>query len=262
MASTWPAFASASTDASGLALGLAVAVDVDAPAPDAPGHLHFPPPTPADGRDLTVQLADDFVNRALFELWAAGALDIELPLNDPASLIILGVFGGVGSGTLRLEAGLPPVWLERDGATRLQLGGAKLTVDTPNGKYGEQVEMLLDLDAAAEVTLTAEAAGVVLSDPVVGMVLTGASADVPELAENLDAIEGAFGLGLGIINDLLAFPLDGFLGPDVTLPALDLRRDPSGVGLVTDLKLSEIDILAILLATTSGGATAGTTTTP
>ncbi len=243
----WPAFDDASVNTDGVYLSLAMAIDVEGPQPTTPGHLDFPAPTARTGNNTLVQVSDSLMNRMLYEVWASGALDLQLPLDSPETLIILSLFGGAGEGSLALEMGLPPVWIERDGQTRVQLGDTLLTVNTPGGEFGEQVQFKMFLDAAAAVEITGEAAGVVLSDPQVILVPTGESAaneDMQGLAEGLQA---GFGLALGVINGMISFPLANLLGEGLVLPEIELERDPSGTGVALDLDLGAIDIASLLL---------------
>jgi len=238
-----PAFDAAGVDADGVFMSIAIALEVDAPAPDAPGHLAFAPPPAAIGDDVHLKISDDFMNRALFELWAGGALDLELDLSEGAASALLLLFGGGDEGSLSLDPKLPPVWVERDGQARMQLGEVYLTVETPGGDLGERVELLLNLDAAAEVSFDGTAAGVVLSDAKVDMVAVGDSAGNEDL--DVEALEGAFGVGISIINGMLSFPLDGLV-PAGTLPELGFERDASGLGTQLELSLADVDVYALL----------------
>jgi hypothetical protein len=251
-------------DPLGLVLDLAMTLDVSAPTPDVPGHLTFPAPPLPSSDAVAVQVSDAFMNRALFELWAGGALDMELPLDGEAAAILF-LFGGKDTGTLSLRAGLPPVWIGRDGAARLQMGELALTVDTPGGEYGERVELVVAIDAAAVIEVTPEAAGVVLSAAGVKMRAVGASAEDPALREALPGIAAAFGLGIGAINEQLSFPVADLFGPDASLPPLVFERDPSDLGTLVELPIEDLLVLLGLgspsTTTGSGTTTGGTGTT-
>ena len=238
-----PAFDHADVTGDGVYLSLAMALEVDAPTPDAPGHLAFATPPSAVQDHVQVQISDDFMNRALFELWSGGALNLELDLSEGAASTVLLLFGGGDEGTLSLDPRLPPVWVERNGQGRMQMGEVYLTVETPGGDFGDKVELLMNLDAAAEVSFDGTAAGVVLSDAQVDMVAVGASVDNDEL--DVEALQSAFGIGIGVINGLLSFPLDGLV-PAGALPALAFERDPSGLGTRLELDLSQVDVNALL----------------
>jgi hypothetical protein len=243
MVSIEPAFDHASVTSQGMALGLAVQVEADGEAPQAPGYLAFSPPPAAQGPQLHGQISDDFINRALFEVWAAGMLNLEMPLGEGPEGALLLIFGGGDEGALSLDAKLPPVWVERNGQARIQMGEVYLTVDTPGGSYGEQVELLMNLDAAAEIAFDGTAAGITLSDAQVDLVAVGSSANNDDL--DVEAISAAFGIGVSIINGLLSFPLDGLVPPGA-LPPIDFARDPSGLGTSLDLDLGAVDVGALL----------------
>ena len=237
------AFDHADVTAQGMAMSLAIDVDVASLGTDAPGHLTFAAPPAAQGPQLHGQIADDFINRALFEFWAGGALNLEMPIGDGPEAALMLIFGGGDEGALALDARLPPVWVERNGDSRLQMGEVYLTVDTPGGSYGDQVELLMNLDAKAEISFDGTAAGIVLSDAQVDMIAVGSSVGNEDL--DVDALASAFGIGVGIINGLLSFPLDGLVAPGA-LPPIEFARDPSGLGTTLDLDLGAVDMLALM----------------
>lgn len=255
-----PSFDRATIDPAGISLSLGVALDVDALSPAVPGFLSFAPPEPLPGDAITVQVSDAFMNRALFELWSGGALDLELPLGAE-DVAILFLFGGADAGHLSLSAQLPPVWLQGpDGSARLQLGEARMIVETPGGRYGEVVDLILALDAAAELSLTPGAASVILSDATVRMRTAGDSVGHEQLEPYVSTLETSFGVGIGVINELLSFPAAELLGEGAALPELALQRDPSGRG--TLLQLSTDQLLSLLGSTDTAGTGSTTASTP
>jgi hypothetical protein len=230
----------------GVSLSLGMALDVAGAEASGPGHLTAPPPPPSMGPDVRVQVADDLLNRALYELWAGGALDLELPLGAEEAAILL-LFGGSGTGTLKMASALPPVWVEEAGVGRMQLGEVALTVETPGGQYGEVVELVMALDAKADLAISAEEAGIVLSDGRVTMRLAGASVGDEVLAEKLPSLAAAFGIGIGFVNELLVFPLTDVVPAGTVLPPISLLRDPSGRGSVIELTADDLSALLPLL---------------
>ncbi len=256
----WPAFDDAHVDSSGIYLSLAIAIDVDGAGRPVPGHLDFPAPTARNDGNALVQVGDALMNRALFEVWNAGALDLELPLDSPETLVILSLFGGSGSGALKLDMGLPPVWIGGDGDSRVQLGDTVMTVSTPGGQYGEEVSFHMFLDAAAAVEIGGDSIGVVLSDANVILVPAGDSVGDPDVAELAEGLQTAFGIAIGAINGMLKFPVTDLLGEGTELPELAMERDPSGTGVAIDVDLGAFDIAGLLMSLTQGTAT--TTTTP
>jgi hypothetical protein len=246
-------------DPAGLGMSVGVILEVSAPEPDLPGHLTFAPPPPLPAQEVAVQVSDAFMNRALYELWAGGALNMDLPLEaDDAAILFL--FGGQDQGRLTMSSALPPVWLERDGLARLQLGEMALNVETPGGSYGERVELMIALDARAEIVVSGETAGVVLSEASVHMRAVGESAENAALKEALPTLVAAFGLGIGVVNEQLSFPLTDLLG-GLVLPELAFERDPSGLG--TRVQLSVDDLLGLVGMTPAGpGPTSGAVAIP
>lgn len=229
-------------DPSGVAMSVGVSIEVEGEELDLPGHLSLPPPPGPAPEQVAVTLSDALMNRALYELWAAGAVDLSLPLDaDDAAILFL--FGGQGQGNLSMSSALPPVFIERDGVARLQLGEMALTVDTPGGSYGERVELIVALDAKVDISIGAQSAGLVLSDADVHMRLAGDSVGDAALQEALPSMQAAFGLGIGVINEQLSFPVADLLG-GVVLPEIVLSRDPSGLGATTQLPLSALLSLA------------------
>jgi len=245
------AFSEVSVAPSGLALGLDLQVSADGVSSGE--SLTVGVPEPGDG--LAIQLSDDALNHALDVVWAAGGLDLVLPL-EPGSLdaMLLAVFGGEPSagGALALQAALPPVVVGRDGGMRLQLGECLLTVDTPGGAYGEQVQVMMAADMAFGLEITDEMIGAKLSDATVQLVAVGDNAEA--VAPHIADMEATMAAGIGLLNGLLSFPLDdlglggttttgtgtssgtssgtapeteeGILG-GLTLPPFELQRDPS-----------------------------------
>lgn len=234
-----PRFDKADVSPDGIAMSLGIELDVVGASAPGPGHLHLAPPPAGQGTDVHVQIADDFMNRALYELWAGGALDMELPLGAADAAVLL-LFGGSGSGNLSLKSALPPVWVEKGGVGRLQMGEIALTVETPGGKYGEVVELVMALDAKADLSVTADAAGVVLTGAQIKMRAVGDSAKNQELLDALPGLETAMGVGIGVINEQLSFPLTEVLPAGMALPPIVLQRDPSQRASVIDFTAADL----------------------
>jgi hypothetical protein len=91
-----------------------------APAAEARGPA-TPPPARAQAGDagLAVAISDDVVNQAFAGLWAAGALDLDLPLErgDPLGLLV-----GADTRRISLAMSLPPTATVVDGTLRLAIG--------------------------------------------------------------------------------------------------------------------------------------------
>lgn len=234
-------WAYAGVSPAGIDLVLDVAADV-AGNPTEGQHLVVgtEPLGASDG--IAVQLGDDFMNRFLHEVWAGGALDLSIDVepNDTIELLLTQVGGLQGAGgSLSLEPRLAPVFVGDSGESRLQLGEVLLTMGTPGGQFGEELEFALALDARATFAIEGASAGIQLSDARVKMIPLGAAAEQPELVAKMDQVQTTLGLGIGALgSSLLSFEL----GEDLDLPALDIGREAKG----TTLGLSAEAILALV----------------
>ena len=230
--------------------GLSMAIDLGVMADGVRAADSLVVGVPDPGAGLAIQLSDDAMNHALEAVWAAGGLDLTLPL-EPGSLdsMMLAVFGGdpATGGSLTLSAGLPPVVRGRDGVLRLQLGETLLSVDTPGGLYGDRVEVIMAADMALGIAITETEVGIQLSDADVTLVPVGEAAEA--LAPQVDELEQAIGGGMGLLSGLLSIPLgeegadaegavgvEGLLG-GLELPPFTLERDPTGRATLVVLEL-------------------------
>lgn len=247
-----PSFASAGVYSDGIHLGVDVALDVAGANPGGPGFLTVGAPPSGSSDAILVQVSDDFLNRAFYEIWAGGALNLELPIEpggvEAALLTLLGGQPGV-AGSLAISSALPPVMVERGGETRLQLGEMTMLVNTPGGEYGDQVELAMALDARLTIELTGEAAGLRLSGTQVTLAPVGDAAAHQGLIENINGIQTAVGLGMGMLNDMLSFPLVEEGAEPLTLPELTFVRD--GSGKATNLELTVEDITTLIAVLTA-----------
>ncbi len=171
-----PGFRTALVDDNGL--GLVMDLDVQVPiagTKSAPGYLHggasLPPLT---GTDLGMIVSDDLVNRVLHELWAGGVLDLSIDSDEgllDADLFV--EFGGTNGGSIALEAMLPPVLVQKDGAPRLQVGEWLLRVETPDGDNGEYVDFACALSAAIDLEIADGSLLGTVTDPQVSYIVRG-----------------------------------------------------------------------------------------
>lgn len=233
-------FAEAAVTPEGIDLVLALNVEAGDAAP-GPSLAVGVPEVTAEG--LAIGISDDALNHALAQLWRAGALDLELPL-EPGTIdaLILGVFGGDPAlgGELALQCDLPPVVVGRFGEARLQLGACTMAIQTPGGEYGEVVTAGLSADTALGFEIEPTDVGLTLSDAKIALHPVGENAAV--VAPRLEEMEAAVRASMGVLADLLSFPLDG-LGPQ----GLDLgeslaittTRDPSDRSTVLQVALSD-----------------------
>jgi hypothetical protein len=86
---------------------------------------------------MALMLADDALNRTMYELWLGGLLSQTLSTEDgsldPASLSSF----GITDCTITTDAALPPVIVEQQGALQLQLGEITADLRTPGFALGE-----------------------------------------------------------------------------------------------------------------------------
>jgi hypothetical protein len=248
-----PYIASARVTPDGVDLGIDFDLTVGDGAPAK--YLRSDVPPAPGGTGLAVVLSDDLVNRALTDLWAGGALNLDLPI-EPGSVesAILLLFGGAGgAGELKITAGLPPVLVEQDGEARIEVGEWVLAIDVPGGKYGDHLELGLHGNLGADFLFDGASIGVGLHDAQLTLVPLGDDPD-PALVEAMPNITAGMTAGIGLLNGMLSFPLDGMLGGTTTtggtttgepgglldgiaLPPMAFTRDPSHLGTRIDAEL-------------------------
>ena len=135
------AIADLGVDEDGVWLGMDVSVDAGGTDLSGEGYLTggVAAPEPDRAADAAVLLSDDALNRALYELWLGGLLSQQLSTSDgslsPDSLSSF----GITEATITTDAGLPPVLVEQDGATRLQLGEVTVDLNTPSFTLGQSL---------------------------------------------------------------------------------------------------------------------------
>lgn len=223
-------FADAAIDDDGLAIGMDVDLTVAGDgkstyagwlyAGNARSHV-------SRDADLAMAVSDDFLNRALFEAWRAGVLDLSMSTDDgtldPLMLLPL----HATEGAITVDSRLPPVIVQADGGLQAQLAELVVTIDTPDGELGTHLEV----SVAAFVNLDVEVEDGVLSidlgDPTVSLTVRdsdwGASNEaVTRLVEEMLPLDTFMTL-LGDIE----FELPELAGLKVDKATAE--RDPSGV---------------------------------
>lgn len=223
-------FANAFVDADGVQL--IADLDVEVPGAGtkiAPGYLtgDTDRPTPNTVDDMTMSLSDDLVNRLLFELWNGGLIDMTLSTEDgslPAAY--LEAFGA-SSGTLALDAKLPPVLVQKEAATELQVGEVLARLETPNNPNFSYIDLALTAKLPVDLEVVDGSLTIAISDPDVQFVVRDTdwnldhSAITQLLEEELpiETLIAAFGV--------LQFELPEIAGISLTNAAIN--RDASGV---------------------------------
>jgi hypothetical protein len=222
--------------------GLSLVMDLDVQVPisgtkTAPGYLYggisLPPIT---GTDLGMIVSDDLVNRVLHERWAGGVLDLRIEsdegLLDPT---LFEDFGGKNGGYVELEAMLPPVLIQQDGAPRLQVGEWLLRVGTPDGDNGEYVDFACALSAAIDLDIANGSLLGTVTDPQVSYIVRGTDwtardETITRLVEGSLPVEDLLGL-LGTLE----FPLPTIGG--FTFDDAAITRDARGASTTLALDL-------------------------
>lgn len=183
-------FASVDVDPQGLEIGVDVAVDVPGEGNKTYAGVlaaGVPAPSPASDAEMAIMLADDFLNRVLFEVWRGGIADLQLSTADGSLDVSLLDGLPIETATVTVDAGLPPVVVSSNGQMQLQLAEWVVTLDTPGASIGNQ----LIARVAAEAEL-----GVVVSDNALGIALG-------EFDLTLDVIESDWSLSEGDLLNLL-----------------------------------------------------------
>lgn len=132
-------FSDIGVDSDGVWIGMDVAIDTPATDLTGNGYLFGDTATPEPDRasDMALMLADDALNRAMYELWLGGLLSQTLSTEDgsldPESLSSF----GITDCTITTDAALPPVIVEQQGALQLQLGEITADLRTPGFALGE-----------------------------------------------------------------------------------------------------------------------------
>lgn len=121
--------------------GLSLLLDFAAEAPEAgtktySGVLTTGAVDPAadHSADMGLAISDDLLNRIIFELWAAGLMDMTLTSEE--GTLPQGLLDAIGAegGILTTEATLPPVVVEVDGGLQLQFAEMLIHLESDTGK--------------------------------------------------------------------------------------------------------------------------------
>jgi hypothetical protein len=100
--------------------------------------------------DIGAALSDDLLNRLFFELWRGGMLKLAITSEEQPALALLFTKLKATGGTIAVDARLPPVIVEKDGALQLQICELDTQISTPDGEFG--TELTLALCAWVEIT--------------------------------------------------------------------------------------------------------------
>lgn len=232
-------FASADVDDRGLALTLDLAVDVPQSGKhSAPGYFTAPLGTPEvdEHSDLAGAVSDNLLNRMLYEAWQGGLLDMTLSTDDGSLTPLMLAPLKATEGTIKVNAKLPPVVVERDGQLQAQLGELMVDIETPGGALGDH--LLASVNAFVDLTVTVKGGELTLELGTPELVLmvreSSMGADDEEMTTLVEQV-----LPLDLLFALLgdfSFPLPALYG--IELDEGSATRDASGVytGLEISLK--------------------------
>lgn len=223
-------FADADIDKDGVALTL----DMDVAVPptgkkSAPGFLGADLGTPEvdTQADVAGAVSDDLLNRVLYEAWAGGLLDLTLSTEDGSldPLILLPL--KAEKGTIKVEAMLPPVVVERDGKLQAQVGELMVTIDTPGGALGDYLTASVTAFVELEVKIEDGALVLALGEPdLTLMVRENALGASNETATSIVTQALPIDSLLLLLGDF-SFPLPSLYG--IVIDNGEAVRDESGV---------------------------------
>lgn len=151
------AFDEVEITADGVALDMGVDISVPGTGTVSyAGYLAAPPSSiPAhDVLDpLSLVLSDDLLNRALFELWRGGVMELTLSTED-GSLDPVAMDGlPLDTATVHVSPQLPPVIVNGETGLLLQAGAVDVVAYTPGASFGEYMSLRLTVVADASFSV-------------------------------------------------------------------------------------------------------------
>jgi len=224
-------FSSAQIDEDGVQLGTQLNVTI--PSSDRKryaGYLSARGAAPTHERhaDVGLTVSDDLLNRVLFEAWRGELLDLELSSEtgdlDP---ILLTQLGATHAASVIVRADLPPVVVDRDGQLQAQIGELQVSILTPGGDYGNQLDLSVTIYVDLEIAILDGELVLELGDPEVLMMARDNDWNVSnETLTNLLAESLPIDLLLAMLGDF-RFPLPTLGG--LTLDRASVERDQSEI---------------------------------
>lgn len=188
---------------------------------------------PSHTTPVSVAISDDFLNRALYEMWAANLISLTLSTEDGSlDPLMLGALGAT-QGSISVMAGLPPVAVEQDGRFVAELGEVALHLETPGGERGDFLDVVLGGQARLDLTIEDDELRLAIGSPDLRFQVQdsdwGASNDtITALLEEELPIDV-----LLLLLGNVAFPLPEI--PYISIDHATAERDPSGVHTDIDL---------------------------
>ncbi|MFT5683628.1 MAG: hypothetical protein ACI8RZ_004560 [Myxococcota bacterium] len=198
-------------DITGDGVGLDMGVNVTAPGAGSAsyaGYLAAPAssvPEHSVVDPLSLVLSDDLLNRALFELWRGGVMDMTLSTED-GSLDPTTIDGlPLDAATIQISPQLPPVIVSGKDGLQLQAGAVDVVANTPGASFGEYMSLRLTVIADATLSVTE---GII--QPQIG-----------EISLDIEVLESDWGIPDDSVSELV----------DWALPQEDLIKMVSEMGI-------------------------------
>jgi hypothetical protein len=196
---------------------------------DADGvHLSTPEPAAAalagGARGLAVAISDDVVNQAFAGLWAAGALELDLPIEarDPLGLLV-----GADTRRLVLHLSLPPTAsMGPGGDLRFAIGDLLIRCEDEAGAEMTTIAVSLATTLGAEVDTTGAIALRIGEPEVFAQVLSQSDRlEQPIVGENIEALVHAlYDVLVPELNQALAaLPIPALGGIEMVEPSVAAR---------------------------------------
>ncbi len=200
----------------------------------APGGPHELP----EGAPFAISLHDDLLNRILFEIWQSGLLNLTLSTEDGSlDAELLGQLEA-STGTVRLDARLPPVAVDNEGQLEIQLGELGIAFATPGGGFGDNLDLAASGGASLTPQVSGGSMGVSIGEPVVSLMVRGSDWNASDLAIT-NLLEDQLPLEpLLTLASLYRFQLPSFVG--VGLGDATVGRSSSGVHTTIAFDLVEV----------------------
>jgi hypothetical protein len=190
-------------------------------------------PSPSRTAPIALAVSDDFLNRALYEVWAANLISLKLSTDDGSLDPLMLAALGATQGDISVVAGLPPVIVQRGNKFVAQLGEIGLVLDTPGGDNGDHLDVVVGGEAELELEIVDDELRLSIGEPDLRFQVVdsdwGASNDtITALLEEQLPIDV-----LLLLLGSVAFPLPEI--PYVSIDHATAERDPSGAH--TDLEV-------------------------
>lgn len=208
------------------------------------GVLTLPPAPhrPPENGDVGASLHDDLLNRILFEAWKAGLLNLTFTTEDLPLLSVMLDQLGATTGSIGVQAHLPPVAIEKDGQLSVQIGELDLRVETPGGEFGNYVVIRLAGKVPIDPKIDGGSLGVTVGDPDLSMMVVdtdwrASKSTITTLLESQLPIDALLSLA-----SAFSFDIPPFFGLQIDNATAD--RDATGVHTTISMDLGAAPAVA------------------